>query len=444
MDLSFEKVAFIVSVAVLALLYGYSARQNGFFPDQIIRQVQEEASDRWYRPSLTTRVYDRQGVQVKDSSAMQSGLTFVNSLWEGPDGWYPGFKLINRRGETVHRWRVDRATLFPDSIDRRGDPTQKVLHGSHLLPKGDVVFNVDYVGTVRIDACGNIQWRLPLGNHHSVERAEDGTFWVPGTSKGRRLTTDQHPDGFVGLDDPVWLDQILHVSAGGTVLNTINVLDVLYANGLQRYLVKAYEPQAEQDEPKTSDLTHLNDVEPLSSTMADEYPLLEAGDLLVSLRELDLVFVFDPESERVKWHMSDSFIQQHDPDFIGNGWIGVFNNNKDFTRRGKMLGGSRIVTVQPHTDSVHVRFPTPSSSPFYTDAMGKWQQLPNGNVLLTETKTGRVVEVAPDGQMVWEWVIQPYNESKVSRISQAIRHELTPADVADWPCSLGDSGQKAW
>jgi hypothetical protein len=441
MNVSLEKGAFIISLAVLSLLYGYSARQNGFFPDQIIRQVQEEASDIWYRPSLTTRVYDRQGVRIPDSSAMQPGLTFVNSLWKGADRWYPGFKLINRRGETVHRWRVDRAALFPDSIDRRGDPTQQILHGSELLPNGDVVFNVDYVGTVRIDACGDIQWQLPLGNHHSVDRAEDGTFWIPGTSESRRLTTDRYPDGFVGLDDPIWMDRIHRVSEGGTVLRTINVPEALYANDLQRYIVKAYEPQAEQDEPTANDITHLNDVEPLSPSMADEYPLFEAGDLLVSLRKIDLVFVLDPDSETVKWHVSDPLIQQHDPDFIGNGWIGIFDNNMDFTKRGKMLGGSRIVAVQPHTDSVDIRFPTSRSAPFYTDATGKWQQLRNGNMLLTESKAGRVVEVAPDGRTVWEWIIQPYNASKVSRISQAVRHDLTPEEVADWPCSSVDSGQ---
>jgi len=432
---SFEKVAFVVSIAVLSLLYGYSARQNGFFPDQVIRQVQEEASDRWYRPSLTTRVYDRQGVRIADSNAVQPGLTFVNSLWKGSDEWYPGFKLLNRQGEAVHTWRVDRTALFPDSIDRRGDPTRQILHGSQLLPNGDVVFNVDYVGTVRIDACGDIKWRLPLGNHHSVDRADDGTFWIPGTSKEQRLTTERRPDGFAGLDSPMWIDHILRVDAEGTVRDTMSVLDLLYANDLQRYIVKAYEPQAEQDEPRENDITHLNDVEPLLSSMADEYPLFEAGDLLVSLRKIDLVLIVDPESGRVKWHVSDPLIQQHDPDFLGDGWIGIFDNNMDFTKRGKMLGGSRIVAVQPHTDSVEVRFPTPRSDPFYTDATGKWQQLPNGNMLLSESKAGRVVEVAPDGRTVWEWIIPPYNDSKVSRISQVARRDLSPTNVANWPCS---------
>ncbi|PSQ91210.1 MAG: hypothetical protein BRD30_03625, partial [Bacteroidetes bacterium QH_2_63_10] len=330
MDLSFEKVAFVASLTLFAFLYGYSTRQNGLFPDQIIRQVQQEASNVWYRPSLTTRIHDRQGVRIVDSSAVQPGLTFVNSLWKGKNEWYPGFKLLNQQGETVHTWRVDRAALFPDSINRRGDPTQKILHGSHLLPNGDVLFNAEYVGTVRIDACGDVRWRLPRGTHHSIARAEDGTFWIPGTSDELRTATAQHPDGFAGLDDPVWLDQILQVSSEGAVLDTMNVLDILYANDLQRYVVRAWQPQAEDDEPRADDVTHLNDVEPLPSSMADEYPRFEAGDLVVSLRRLNFVFVVDPESGRVKWYVSDPLIQQHDPDFLGDGWIGIFDNNRNF------------------------------------------------------------------------------------------------------------------
>lgn len=442
-NLSFEKVAFAFSVLVLVFLYGYSARQNRLFPDQLIRQAQQKASDMWYRPSLTTRVYDRQGVRIADSSAVQPGLTFVNSLWKGEEEWYAGFQLINREGETLHRWRVDRGTLFPDSVERRGDPEHRILHGSYLFPNGDVLLNAQYTGTVRIDACGDIRWRLSGGNHHSVERAEDGTFWISGLAEEPRATSPKYPDGFPGLDKPVWLDQLHHVSADGTLLERINVLDILYSNDLERYIVKALQPQAGTSAPPFRDITHLNDVEPLSSSMADEYPMFEAGDLLVSLRKISLVFVFDPDSGRVKWHTSDPLITQHDPDFIGEGWIGIFDNRRDFTERGTMLGGSRIVTVQPHTDSVEVPFPTSTSDLLYTTSQGMWQQLPNGNMLLAEAKAGRILEVDSAGRPVWEWIIEPYNESKVSRISEMARYDLSRDDVASWPCSSVQSSRAA-
>lgn len=30
-------------------------------------------------------------------------------------------------------------SLFPGAVDRRGDPDEKNVHGSHLLPNGDLV-----------------------------------------------------------------------------------------------------------------------------------------------------------------------------------------------------------------------------------------------------------------------------------------------------------------
>ena len=124
--------------------------------------------------------------------------------------------------------------------------------------------------------------------------------------------------------------------------------------------------------------------------MADEHPLFESGDLVVSVKRLHLVFVFDPDAMEVKWHTSDPFITQHDPDFIGDGWIAVFDNQDDGTGRGSVLGGNRIVAVQPRTDSTKVLFPTEHSEPFYTGSQGRWELLDHGNTRLTETESGRI------------------------------------------------------
>lgn len=233
----------------------------------------------------------------------------------------------------------------------------------------------------------------------------------------------------------------MHVSEDGRILNDINVLDVLYENGLERYIPKYHGgpwPVASKIHP---DVTHLNDVEPLSSSLSEEYPLFQEGDLLVSLRNLNLVFVVDPESLNVRWHVTDPFIHQHDPDFLGNGWIGIFDNNEDFTLRGSMLGGSRIVALRPHTHTKKILFPTPNSDPFYTGTQGKWQMLDNENILLTESSQGRVVEVNSRGESVWEWIHEPTDTEKVAVVTKARLHDLSIKQVASWPCSSVDSSK---
>lgn len=412
--LQLGKAWFVLSVAVLGVAYGIVANQKGWFPSPLAKRAWTQAEAYVTDNSfsyLVPRVYDRYGGRVIQPENVQSGLTLISSMWKTPDGWTPGIRLLDKEGATVHKWQIN-DELFQ---------TEGYLHGSHLHPNGDLVVNVEYVGTARLDACGRVLWRLPKSTHHAVARAGDGTFWIP-AQMGER-TTD-----YPGLDDPVLPEQLLHVSAEGNVLETFDLIELLFENGLERYIFKRHGPHP------AGELLHFNDVEPLSASMAEAYPLFDAGDLLVSLRDLHLVFVFDPETRTIKWHASGPFTRQHDPDFMGNGWIGVFDNNSDGTHRGTVLGGSRIVVLRPPSDSARILFPTARSDPFYTEAAGKWQQLANGNLLLTEAQAGRVVEVSPDGAPVWEYVRTP-DGARVPEILDGTRYNLTSEEVAAWNCS---------
>jgi hypothetical protein len=439
----FAKIGFVFSVAVLGVMYGVAANQYHWFPHDTLRRAAEQANAIYLSwsstpPFASPRVYEREGLTITTAEKRQPGLTLLASSWEKFDEWKPGARLIDEKGHVLHEWLFDRR-IFRGGASQRFDPRRTAIHGIHLLSGGDLVLNLSYVGMARLDACGEVQWTLKEGNHHSIDRAEDGSFWVPGVSRKPESRSEHYPDGYPGLDRPVWVDKILHVAADGTLLDEFNVLDILYMNGLERHIVQKHQPEAGTDGPTTRNITHLNDVEPLSSSRADEYPLFDAGDLLISLRNLHLVLVVDPESKVVKWHASEPFIQQHDPDFIGKGWIGVFDNRDDFMERGRMLGGSRVVALQPHTDSTRVLFPTPHSDPFYTDVQGKWQSLKNGNMLLTESVAGRVVEVTSDGRTVWEWIHEPYDDSRIVSVTKANRYGLTVDEVATWPCSSVDS-----
>ncbi|MGD2067428.1 MAG: arylsulfotransferase family protein [Gemmatimonadota bacterium] len=420
-------LSFGASVAFLALVYGHLSSAYGWFPDAFLSRAREQAEALIAWPEfLVPIVYERSGVRVVSPDRMEPGLTLVASVWGDLD-WTAGLKLMDRRGRVLHTWRVDGEEVF-DGIPAERDVRFPYIHGTYLFPDGDVLVNLDLVGTVRLDACGRVLWSRADGGHHSIARADDGTFWIPTIHLDARPSSDAFPDGYPGLDGPVYHDGIHRITEDGEVLDEISVFEVLYANGLERYLRKA--PWVDLDP------THLNDVEPLPAAMAAEYPLFSAGDLLLSLRNLHMVLVLDPSTGRVKWHARDPFILQHDPDFLGDGWIGVFDNNRDRTRRGAMLGGTRIVAVRPHTGEREVLFPGPASDPFYTEFMGKWQRLEGGNLLLTEAKAGRAVEVGPRGGTVWEWINEPYNEFQVPEVTEATRYPLSAEDVSTWRCAV--------
>ena len=211
------------------------------------------------------------------------------------------------------------------------------------------------------------------------------------------------------------------------MLRSISSIEALDRSGLQELALRMMKR-------RDGDIFHLNDVEPLSPEMADGYPLFEAGDILVSMRDIHMVAVLDPDTLEVKWHSTSDTLFQHDPDFIGDGWIGIFDNRFDRTETGAILGGTRIIAIRPHTGERKVLFPTEASPQFYTKWSGKWQQLPNGNMLLTEARAGHALEVDRNGKPVWEWTIEKFDENQVPEVMEATRYPYTAEDVAAWEC----------
>lgn len=435
-----ERLFFLLSLIFLAVVYGFLATRAGWFPSSLLDRALTQARQIASPPTFVApRIYDRQGARTSGSGKAPGSSVLLSSWWKEFD-WKLGLRLIDREGATLHAWSIDQPNLLPDSFPRAAagihrSVQQQPVAGTHLFPDGDILFNLTYLATVRMDACGEIQWRLPTGGHHAIERADDGTFWVAGTRAETTKKTPDYPDGLPGFDQPVYQERLLNISPQGRVLSSINVLDLLYHNDLQRYVFRRL---SIRDGVPQKDLVHLNDVEPLPDSLAGAFPLFEPGDLLVSLRDLHLVFVVDPGSREIRWHASLPFVYQHDPEFLDDGWIGVFDNRWDGTPRGTVLGGSRIVALQPLTDSTRVLFPTERSDPFHTNIVGTWQHLEDGNMLLTESRAGRVVEVDPNGETVWEWIHSPYDETHVPTVTEATAYELTAGQVAAWPCSPRD------
>jgi hypothetical protein len=434
-----EQLVRFLSIASLAFLYGFFAQHFKLFPYEQLNAAlgQATAPVRGGYANVATHylnpaAYDRQGARILDKAAVQPGLTLMTSFWPDMD-WKAGIKLLDINGRTVHQWKTDVNELWPGRPDTS---MFAYIHGMYLFPNGDILFNVEQTGLFMIDSCGAVKWHLDHVTHHSVARDNDGNFWIPGSTKLTKGKPEdmeyirQFPGLSPGPGNPLYEDRLLKVSPQGELLADISLLKVLYDNDLQRYIVKI-------SKRKTGDILHLNDIDVLDESMAAQYPLFAAGDLAVSLRHLHMVLVMDPNTGVVKWYSTDPWIEQHDPDFTGDGWITVFDNNHDFGKqadRGAMLGGSRIVAVQPHTGKIKIVYPHNKAEQFYTEAAGKLQRLDNGNLLITEAKAGRVFEITDQGELVWEWINAPNEKGQVAEVYEGSRYAISAEQVASWPC----------
>ncbi|MGH8583535.1 MAG: arylsulfotransferase family protein, partial [Gammaproteobacteria bacterium] len=76
----------------------------------------------------------------------------------------------------------------------------------------------------------------------------------------------------------------------------------------------------------------------------------------------------------------------------------------------KNEGMLKIVTLSALDDSVEVKYTGTDQRPFFTDIMGTHQWLANGNILITESRTGRVFEIDKRGAVIWEYfnIVAPH------------------------------------
>jgi hypothetical protein len=149
------------------------------------------------------------------------------------------------------------------------------------------------------------------------------------------------------------------------------------------------------------DTLHLNDVDELPVGMKSN--IFEPGDLMVSLRNINALLVFDPESLKIKFLSVGRTLRQHDPDFLPGDRISVFDNRNLSPSTGPEPLSIRILEIDAINGSIKVALQGPGDSRFFTTITGVHERLANGNILLTSNSDGRVMEFAPDGTIVWRY-----------------------------------------
>ncbi len=356
-----------------------------------------------------------EGILYKPDLA-QPGLTLVTGVG---DEDRLSARVMELDGTEIHQWDIDWFEIWPDAdhLPTRFLPKQPPganMHGVAVLGEGDLVFNFDYLGLVRLDICGDVVWRLPYQTHHSLHVDEaTGHLWVSGLRFHERAVPDL-PNHIPPFYEPT----VLEVSPEGEILQEISVFDVLLQNDLQGLLyMQNFNDVLIGRADTTGDTLHLNDVETFPTDM--EEGVFSAGDIMISLRNIHSVFVFDPQSKAIIYSNIGGFSAQHDPDFIDGNTISVFDNN--FVSGDHAPQESKVVIFDALAEQSEVYYRGTEENPFYTYKMGKNQWLPNGNLLLTESTKGRAFEVDPSGDVVWQFVNLVEEPGWVGLIDEAQR-----------------------
>lgn len=390
---------FIFSISFFSYFYGFITAHNELPPYWRVMLTYNDIIDlnkHWKnelnieptRHLVQSNDRDREKAIVHDRDKLSKGYKLISGLIVRNNS-LNGAILINNDGDEIHYWPIDYSAIDPDGPDIEN----VFLHGLEIYPDGSIIVNFDEGNVLaKLSACGNIIWKIVEKNkgfHHVVSKSYDGTIW-----------SWQNND-LVNLNPQ-----------NGEILKRISLQeDVITKHDLQGiFALKSEENETEL--VYTSDPFHTNDVEVLSPDRADSFDEFSVGDLLISLRSLNLVAVLDSETYALKWWKIGPWHRQHDPDFLADGSISIYNNNMGFNY-------SEIVKIYPDSGEYRVLIRGSEKAPFYSYRRGKHEHLINGNILVTESERGRVFETDGNGKMLWEFH-NIYDETRNGVVSKAI------------------------
>lgn len=316
------------------------------------------------------------GVTVCDEARAEPGLNLITSghaAWAG---------IMDLKGKLLHRWTCSFETAFPSDAEAAGRQASGYFRRAALLPDGRLLAIFEGLGLVLLGRDSQVQFALRNGAHHDLEVTESGEIWV----LAREALVDTHARN----GKPVLRDRIDVVDLAGNVLRSIDVEEALRRSEF----APALDRVAGHRDP-----LHTNTLELLDGRIAGRAPAFAAGSVLLSFRTLDALAVLDPAAERITWFRTGSWRAQHQPSVLDSGRLLLFDN-----RGGDpAAGGARVLEIEPDSGAIAWSFAGTAQRPLASEQLGSAARLSNGNTLVTESDSGRAIEVDAAGAIVWEF-----------------------------------------
>ena len=328
------------------------------------------------------------GVTRHDLERVAPGLNLITS------GHAPVAVLMDMEGRVVHEWRAEFEQVFPGhpGVEPGEAPRRNFWRSALLLPDGRLVVIWELFGIFELSRDSRVVWAVSEPAHHDLQLNERGE--IVHLQAERRMIP-----GIPGK--PAIEDFIVTRGADGRELGRLALSDALRNIHWPR-LRKAFWSRARDrgyglDEMRTYDPFHTNSLWLLNPAEAARLGApFRAGDALVSMAMLDTIAILDLANGSTRWSQQGPFGMQHAPRLTRDGRIVLFDNFREPHR-------SSVLTFDPRTRRVVSEYAGSESEPLHSRRSGRIQVLSNGNTLAVETDGGRALELAEDGEVVWEF-----------------------------------------
>jgi hypothetical protein len=360
--------------------------------------------------------FRKTGLTYHKPAASVKGYTLVTPL-SGNASY-----LLDMAGRVVHAWRYPQLRGFYARLTPAGTLLIMGTDSSlppPVIPEGTVPpieLNVRRIGgnathLMELDWQGEVVWQYENQfMHHDFLRLANGNTLVPEFVQLPEDVARAVRGGYRERNLPPMLsDDFVESDASGKEVRRIS-------------LWKLLDPRRDPICPleRRLEWTHTNSLD-----------VTAEGDIVFSCRNNSTVGIIDVKNRALTWKYGwPNVSHQHHASVLRNGDIQIFDNGMH--RRG--LPRSSVVEVNPKDSSIVWQYVANPEVQFLSAHISGAERLPGGNVLVCEGAPGRVFEVTPKGEVVWEW-INPFgfnlpNGSLTSAIFRAHRYGLDSPALA--------------
>jgi hypothetical protein len=409
-------ISFICGIAFLSFFLGLVVAEIKCFPYPIFKNAFTAAKALKEKYSfMLSHKYGKENYEIYrhlwfKTSRKKSGVIVYNRQKTYPGlTFYTGHDsrafLMDMDGKIVHEWSKPFEDVWPDP-QHILDPVplnQVYFRMARLFPNGDVIAIYEGInqvpyggGIIKLDKDSNVLWKVDINAHHDLDIDSEGNVY---TLMHEYKTSSRLPI----IDDGIAI-----ISPDGHVIDKFSVLDIIL-NSEYKHLTGDY---------NNGDMLHTNNIDILDSETAKNFPQFNQGDLLISFAVPSTILVLDGKSRKPQWVFSGMMGRQHDPDFLDLGTVLVFDN---LGKGPSAEGRSRLLEIDPKSNKVIWSYSGTTKDMFNTSRRGSQQKLPNGNVLITESMSGRIFEITQDGEIVWNYINTNLQSKSIGVLSKAKR-----------------------
>ena len=327
----------------------------------------------------TRRRIARTGLTACDPERASPGYTLYAPL-SGNGEVY----LLDANGEVAHRWQMP----YPPGLYGYLLPNGNLFYGGKVRDDGgwDLFEAMKrFKGGIMLEADwdGNILWehRDPC-HHHDARRTESGGCLYMTVERMDDAQAAKIQGGQPGTDaNGMYADVLVEVDAGGNRIWEWHAAEHLDPD---KHVITFNDLRDEW--------SHGNTVVPLPNDR-----------VMFSFRNISTVGIIDKATGNIEWQIGDETLaQQHDPSLLDNGNVLIYDNGSH--SRHNPLPASRVIEVDTATNEIVWEYRDNPPFNFFSAYISGARRLPNGNTLITEGQPGRIFQVTPAGEVVWEYI----------------------------------------